>query len=77
MLGALLFLTAVALLFVPARPRAWHGLAAGGVAGAAYLKRYVYTLRLWETRYNIERFSMALRGQTSAEKLAAVLGVAA
>jgi transposase InsO family protein len=34
-------------------------------------------LRLWETRYNVERFSVALQGRTPAEKLAAVLGVAA
>ena len=34
-------------------------------------------LRVWETRYNVERFSMALHGQTPAEKLSAVLGVAA
>src|SRR5262249_2420427 len=30
-------------------------------------------LRAWERHYNIERFSMALRGQTPAEKLAARL----
>ncbi len=34
-------------------------------------------LRSWETRYNTERFSMALQGRTPTEKLAAVLGVAA
>ncbi len=34
-------------------------------------------LRAWEARYNTERFSMALQGRTPAEKLAAVLGVAA
>ena len=34
-------------------------------------------LRSWETRYNTERFSMALQGRTPAEKLAAVLGAAA
>ena len=28
-------------------------------------------LRGWETRYNYERFSLALRGRTPAEKLAA------
>jgi transposase len=30
-------------------------------------------LRSWETRYNYERFSLALHGQTPAEKLAALL----
>jgi transposase InsO family protein len=30
-------------------------------------------LRAWEQHYNVERFSMALRGQTPAEKLAALL----
>jgi transposase InsO family protein len=30
-------------------------------------------LRGWETRYNYERFSLALQGRTPAEKLAAVL----
>ena len=34
-------------------------------------------LRSWETRYNTERFSMALQGRTPTEKLAAVLGIAA
>jgi len=34
-------------------------------------------LRSWEAHYNIERFSMALQGRTPAEKLAAVLGLAA
>jgi transposase InsO family protein len=28
-------------------------------------------LRAWETRYNYERFSLALQGRTPAEKLAA------
>ncbi len=30
-------------------------------------------LRAWETRYNHERFSLALQGRTPAEKLAALL----
>jgi transposase InsO family protein len=30
-------------------------------------------LRAWETRYNHERFSLALQGRTLAEKLAALL----
>jgi transposase InsO family protein len=30
-------------------------------------------LRAWEQHYNVERFSMALRGQTPAKKLAAPL----
>jgi transposase InsO family protein len=30
-------------------------------------------LRAWEHRYNVERFSMALRGQTPAEMLAALV----
>src|SRR5207237_9247559 len=30
-------------------------------------------LRDWETRYNYERFSLALQGRTPAEKLAALL----
>src|SRR2546425_1768691 len=30
-------------------------------------------LRGWETRYNYERFSLALQGRTPAEKLAAIL----
>jgi transposase InsO family protein len=29
-------------------------------------------LRDWETRYNFERFSLALQGRTPAEKLAAL-----
>jgi len=29
-------------------------------------------LRRWETRYNYERFSLALQGRTPAEKLAAL-----
>jgi transposase InsO family protein len=34
-------------------------------------------LRLWETHYNHERFSMALQGRTPAEKLAAFSAVPA
>jgi transposase InsO family protein len=30
------------------------------------------SLHQWETRYNYERLSLALKGQTPAEKLAAV-----
>ena len=30
-------------------------------------------LRGWETRYNYERFSLALQGRTPAEKLAAIM----
>jgi len=30
-------------------------------------------LRRWEHHYNVERFSMALRGQTPVEKLAALM----
>jgi transposase InsO family protein len=30
-------------------------------------------LRAWETRYNHERFSLALQGRTPAEKLASLL----
>jgi transposase InsO family protein len=34
-------------------------------------------LRVWEARYNHERFSLALQGRTPAEKLAALLPVSA
>jgi len=37
----------------------------------------VTALRAWERTYNYERFSVALRGRTPAEKLAAVLPSAA